>query len=367
MKAVIYSKTIKANKTQAGFSLIELMIVMVVMMIILGAAFSFLRVALQHQVATFETTEAQQNLRFAHEYLNRDLITAGDGMRGVSDLRLPLTFVQAYLSNSPATELDPDDDGYVSLSIITSNNNVPANTVVPYSNPSSQVLTGTDRITMMTVDSSFTPITIPANNITPSGSNVNTTPADLPRFSIGEIYYITSGIGATFGCITNITGETGNNPNLIFADSDPYDLNHPGNGGPINVVSDAGRLSVTMLRMKIVHYYVNNSEQLIRRVFGIRGTGFVDSIIAEHITGLNFRYNTNLTNADGTLQQPFDHLATAEERSAVRQVEIGVTASTIKPIINGTTRQQINSSSQVSVRNLQFREARQPTSADLSN
>lgn len=351
-------------KTQAGFSLAELLIVASVMLVLTGAIFTFMKDGFKVANSTYELTEAQESLRTAQEYISRDLLIVGDGLKSMSSIRLPQTFVQSYLALSPVT--NSADPGYVNLSIITSDNNVSGSTAATGSSPAVNVRANTDRITLMMVDSSFAPVSLPSNAITPSGSNVSITPPDVSRFQIGEIYFITSSVGGAFGVITNITGENGNNPNLIFAASDPLGLNQPGNGGPINVVSGGGTLATSLMRMKIINYYVDADGLLVRRVFGTKGATFRDSVVAEHVKDLQFRYALDLPGANGVAQQPVSQLTTAPQQTAVRQVESVVTTETAHPI-NNSARQSITMTTSTSVRNMQFRQATQPTSTNYGN
>ena len=350
-------------RDQAGFSLIELIIALTVMLIISAAVFSLMIDSIKVSSTTFEMTDAQESLRTAQEYISRDLITAGDGLKGINNIRLPLSFVTTYLTLNPIT--DPLTPGIVSLSIITSDNNVPASTPVAGTSPVVAVRadpTPTDRITILEIDPTFKSIALPASAINPSGFSISISPADVNKFKVGEIYFITSSVGATFGTITKITSSPINS-SLYFAAGDAYGLNQPGNGGPINVVTQGGTLPASLMRMQIIHYFVNENGLLIRRVFGVRGAGFTDSVIAEHVTNLQFRYALNLRDANGNIQQPVVQLSTAQQQVAVRQVEVSITTETTHAIINGT-RQPITMTTSTSIRNMQFRQALQPSSTN---
>ena len=110
------------NKSQkqnanAGFSLLELIIVMVLTLIIMGAAFTLLRGTITTANTNFEMTGAQQGLRISQEYLARDILTVGDGIKGVGLIWLPTSFVTGYLSARSATSIDPTNSGYVSIGV----------------------------------------------------------------------------------------------------------------------------------------------------------------------------------------------------------------------------------------------------------
>ena len=332
----------------------ELLIVVCLLVIVLGSILLLLKDGIRVSAVTYELTEAQESLRTAQEYINRDLITAGDGLRNINNICLSSNFVNNYLTKNNTG--GSCGTGLVNLPLIQSDNDLPATTTVTGTNPSVKVRsnpTKTDRITILQIDPTFTPITLPPNAIVPSGSNISVSAADINKFNEGEIYFITSSAGATFGTITN---KNTNSRNLIFAASDVYDLNKPGNGGPINIVSDKGTLPTTIMRMRMIHYFVNENGLLVRRVLGVSGNGYVDSVIAEHVVNLQFRYFLNLFDDTGFVGQPVAQLSTEEEQAAVRQVEVTVTTETVHAVSSGNT-QKISSTTTTSVRNLQFREA----------
>jgi hypothetical protein len=187
---------------------------------------------------------------------------------------------------------------------------------------------------------------------------VTITGTEAGRFRVGEIYFLTSANGATFGTITDIS-PNGANTNLEFATGDTFGLNVSGPGGNIEQISEGGTIATSLRRMKIIHYYVNSSGLLMRRVFGVQGTGFTESAIAEHVLNVQFVYSLSLTDSSGNVVQPTPTLSTAEQQTAVRQVEVTVTVETARPLANGLA--QLSMTTATSVRNMQFRQARQPT------
>jgi prepilin-type N-terminal cleavage/methylation domain-containing protein len=343
------------SSNHAGFSLMELLIAVSLMVVVLGAVLLLLKDSIKLSTVTYELTDAQESLRTAQEYINRDLITAGDGLRNINNICLSASFVSNYLTkNNTGSSCGTD---LVNLPLIQSDNDLPSTTNVTGTNPLVKVRsnpTATDRITILQTDASFTPITLPSNAINSSGSTITVAASDISRFNIGEIYFITSSAGATFGTITDRNTST---RKLSFATTDVYDLNDPDDGGPINIVSDGGTLPTTIMRMRMIHYFVNENGLLVRRTFGVGGgNGYVDSVIAERVVNLQFRYFLNLLDETGFVGQPVAQLITEEQQAAVRQVEVTVATETVHPVSNGNT-QTVTSTTITSVRNLQFREA----------
>ena len=111
---------------QKGFSLMELLIVLVIMLIILGAVFSLLRGTVITANTNYEMTAAGQGLRNAQEYISRDLLVVGDGLKGISNVWLPTAFVTKYLTARTAAAIDPSNQGFVSVGAVVSDEKVPA-------------------------------------------------------------------------------------------------------------------------------------------------------------------------------------------------------------------------------------------------
>ncbi len=350
------------SNDQSGFSIAELVVAMGIMAVIAGAVFALMKDSLKIGTTTYEMTDAQENLRNAQEYINRDLINVGDGLNSITRILVPRTFVTNYLAANPFD--NPGTPGVVNLALLNSDNNVPANTNVRSTSPavtvrSSPVLT--DRISMLEVDPNFSPIALGATAINATGSTINISPVDLPRFAVGEIYFITSAQGATFGAITSFTGASGNTPKLNFAAGDTLGLNVPGTGGMINTVSAGGTIPTSLMRMQVIHYFINSKGILIRRAFGNKGAAFRDAVIAEHVMSLQFRYFLNLRGTDGNVVQPLAQLTNSTEQLSVRQAEVTVTTETPHAISTGA-QQQLTMTTSTSIRNLQFRQSLQPTS-----
>src|SRR4029077_19537629 len=135
-----------------GFSMIELMISLATMTIVVGAAFALIGSSIKFSTATYHTTDAEQGGRTAHEVINRDLTTAGDGLRGIGTIQVPKAFVQNYLTQTPI--VISSNPNYVNMALVNSDDNVPGSTVVPQPSPSpsTNVLNGTDRLTLLTQD-----------------------------------------------------------------------------------------------------------------------------------------------------------------------------------------------------------------------
>lgn len=357
--------TLNGSRNQSGFTIIELMIVLTIMIILSASIFGMMRNSMMISLTTYEMTAAQENVRTAHEYLSRDLLVAGDGTRGLGNICVRANFVFGFLTRNPGS--NPCGVNMVNLPLIQSDDNVPANTAVPLTNPAKTVRyldvknqplpELPDRINILQKDTSFTTVTLNPNLISADGGLVSVPLADVNRFNVGEVYFFTSQRGATFATVTARNSAAGI---LSFATGDVYGLNQAVDGGPLSWLSDRGRLATSIQRMLVINYFVDQDGLLIRRVIGLPSTiQPTDSIIAERIMLLKFRYLLNLNGAGNVIQQPADQLATVNQQSALRQVEVTVTSETARELAD-KKRQQISMTTTTSVRNLQFREVRQP-------
>jgi prepilin-type N-terminal cleavage/methylation domain-containing protein len=348
---------------QRGFSMLELMVAMATMTVITAAAFALMGGSLRFVNATYHMTDAEENLRTAHEMINRDLTEVGDGLRGIGMIQVPVGFVSNYLTQSPV--LCPSSTN-VCMALVQSDDNVPGTTAVPQTSPVVNVLDKSDRVTLLTRDTNtFTPVSLAAGKITVVGSNTNiaVTAADMlsHSFQVGEIYAIVAQNSIAFGVITSINTTTNT---LVMANGDLYGLNQNSSTSPIYAVAGlaaGASTAASIIRLQIIHYYVNANNLLIRRVFGVKGKGFVDAIVAEHVTNLQFRYLLNLTDANGFVPQPRGQLTSSTEQAAVRQVETTVGVETVRAVnavtANNNGRQTISVTTATTVRNLQFRQA----------
>ncbi len=348
------------KNSEQGFSLLELLVAVTLMIIITGAMFALMRDSVKSSHATLEMSDGQQSLRTGQEYINRDLINAGDGLNSINNIRVPQDFVTNYLTLNPVT--DPSTPGFVNLGLVTSDNNVPANTLVLGTASAVQVRSApdlTDRISILQLDRNFVPITLAAGAINPTNGLTAVSDTDIGQFSVGEIYFISSAVGSIFATITDLQGVGTPNPFLVFAVGDILGLNSVGAGGQLEVITAGGTLPASISRMKIIHYYINSNGLLMRRVFGVKGAGFAESPIAEHAVSLQFRYFLNLRDANGNVVQPEVQLTTAQQQVETRQVEVSLTVETPHTLQDGQ-RQKISMTTSTSVRNMQFRQSLQP-------
>jgi hypothetical protein len=244
------------------------------------------------------------------------------------------------------------------LGVVTSDDQTPNGTAVPVPSPSPgttvPVQTATDRLTLMSIDKLFNSgawtIALPTGAVTGNGQTV-TIPGTLSmaQFTVGDIYFFTSTTGSAFGSVTAINSGT---RTLTFAAGDRFGLNQVAATGPINLVAN-GRPS-SLMRMQIIHYYIDTDKLLHRRVYGVGGVGgYTDTVVAEHVTDLQLRYILGQSDVNGNVAAPVSALGTEAQQGLVRQVEVKLTTETAHNVVKGA-KQAISMTGTTAVRNLQF-------------
>lgn len=354
---------------QEGYSIIEMMIAATVMLICTAAVVALLKNSIFVATASYELTDAQESLRTAQEYINRDLMNAGDGLKSITYIPVNTTFMTGYLTRSPITDATAPSNATL-LGIVTTDNNVPTGKSVPGpplpgaspspTPPPVSLLAGADRHTLLEIDPDLVanPQYSPAISI---DGDIITLPAAMTtadvnnKFKVGEIYFLSSLRGGTFGAITKVDGT---NKKLEFKTGDYCGLNNSATTNRIKDISVNGTLPTTMQRIKIIHYFVDGSKLLKRRVFGESGVPFRDTIIAEHVLNVQFVYSLGL-DVNGDPVQPTNLLTTPLEQVNISQVQVTVTVETPHALNQGLN-QVLSTTTSTSLRNMQFRQALQP-------
>jgi prepilin-type N-terminal cleavage/methylation domain-containing protein len=352
-------KMLKRKNNQKGFSMMELIVVVAITLVILTAVFSLMRGAIITANANYEMTTATQGFRNSQEYLTRDILVAGDGLKGLANIWLPTNFVTQNLTARSAAVIDPTNKGFVNLGMVVSDNNVPNGTPISYTTPALNVLQLTDRLTVLSKDVAFSTIDLGAGDVNSNNGQINIPAGRIGDFTNGEIYFISNGVAGVFGTVTNV--NSGGNK-IKWDDGDAYGLNKTGSTGQLAAVTNNSSYPTVLQRVQIIQYFIDAEGRLVRRVFGIKGSGFIDSVVAEHLAALKFRYVMKPSDPAVILSQPkanFD----LDEASGVRTIELSITVITAYPLQDGEYH-EVTGTTQIAVRNIQFGEAIVPRDAD---
>jgi hypothetical protein len=178
----------------------------------------------------------------------------------------------------------------------------------------------------------------------------------MAKFTLGDIYFLTSSRGGTFGTITAIDPAL---KTLTFGSGsgDRCGFNTAPPNNRIRDIANGG--ATTLQRMRIIQYFVDSGNLLRRRVFGERGAAYRDNVIAEHVLSVQFIYSLGLDSGGNPLQ-PTDTITTPTQQVNISQVQVTVTVETPHALQRGLVKTQMATTTTSSLRNMQFRQALQP-------
>src|SRR5277367_1118087 len=315
-------------KLQKGFSLIELMVSMGIVVTVVAIATGTLMQAEHATTAVSYMANTQENLRAGMHFMVRDLLQAGEGIPqgGVS---IPYTATSAVNRPGTATTFL---NTYITMPAITPG--WKAGQFATSLNPSTgATLTGiqTDIIYIIYADNVLvdSPATnhylysypviqaapstpVCAGTISATGASVTLAPAcfTMPGttnpITTGNLIMFHNQNGTALEYVTSVAGQT-----INFAAGDPAGLNQTGlaNGTVAKLATTPGVFPpTTVTRVWMVTYYINSATatdpQLIRQVNypGYPAGGPVNppQAIADDIENLGFSYDiTSSTDAAG--------------------------------------------------------------------
>lgn len=261
------ARRIKTNdKNIAGFSLIEVVISMVIMLIVMGAVYQVLRIALIQRNTITTRIDAVKSARIALNYIRRDAINAGLSYHNVGG-KTQIGFVNGVVGITAAT--DPDRD---LLTGIICGNNVLANSL--------NTSTNTDVVGFVTRDLTFNggnPITI--TGTTTSGSDVIVStptraagivnPYDLYLMEVNDSTQTVGLATRVVGLVTQVSNLT--SFKLGFgAAVDPLNVNQSASAAAGNSKSllASSNINGTLKKINLVTYSVRADGALLRKTYG---------------------------------------------------------------------------------------------------
>jgi prepilin-type N-terminal cleavage/methylation domain-containing protein len=373
-------------KRQRGFSLIELMVSMSIVVTVVAIATDALMQA--EHVTTMVTYEAntQENLRAGMHFMVRDLAQAGEGIPqgGIS---IPYTATSAV--NRPGTAIT-FPTAYITLPAITPGSVIGqlATSINPTTNA---VLTGTptDIINILYADNVLVDaaghylysypvvqaapsVPVCAGTISATGASVTlapgcfTMPGVTNPITVGNLIMFHNQNGTALEYVTSVAGQV-----INFAAGDPAGLNQTGklNGTVANLATTPGVFPpTTVTRVWMVTYYVDSTTatdpQMIRQVNypGYPAGAPVNppQAIADDIENLGFSYDiTSSTDPGGTYPNGPGNAATPvlpDTPAQIRAVNVFLAGRSENTYTAQTTPIFLrnNLSTQVSIRSLSF-------------
>lgn len=300
-----------------GFTLVEILIASVLLLILIGPLFSFLRVGQANRSVTLRTTDIEQNARAAMITMGRDITNAGFNFAPQIDLGT----VPVVSSLQGGTSL---------LTPIIPGNNLNRVRVGP------GLFNNTDQITLAYVDQTFNnglPLT--GNyNLTGGNATYTLTSGTLANLFAGDLIILSRGPVSAIGVVSSV--NSGSPSQITFSGGDPFQINRFGMTDPLNRVSlDIENVPVQppvlAYRFNFITFFVDADGNLIRReilppphtptggnsavspqeiaadlrTYNCAGTCYYDNIIATGIEDLQFTYNVTGSQIGGIVQ-PID-------------------------------------------------------------
>jgi prepilin-type N-terminal cleavage/methylation domain-containing protein len=375
-------------KREAGFSLIELLVSVAILVVIVGSTLAALSQGVKATQGVTLMADTQENLRAGLNYMVRDLVQAGESIpqggiplpnnAGVTSINEPSPPTLAY--QFPATS--------TVLPAITPGPNQGLLTATPDPNIPGVTLFGpnrTDMITMIYADNSLIDNTIPATPHTlnefpiflapsagppanpgcPAGSiaangssvtfditciNINTGNTGLKA---GDLIMFQNAGGVTLQCITRVAGQT-----VQFAAGDPFKLNQTAlpNGTLPNTAAPAGSGAyppTTATRIWMITYYINSNTNPQRPML-MRQVNFNPAVaVAEVIENLNVTYD--IVDSVATVPATNAHILTAPDAPGqIRKVNLLLAARAEVPYSDTQYYFRNNLQTEVSVQSLSF-------------
>ncbi len=319
------SNEIVTNKNDRGFTILEVIVAMTIFMIVSGAIWGVLRVALMSRSTVNQQVQLAKNVRLALNIIGKDTYNAGFGYPLKSTVVLPDNRISAAIG--------------IPVDIDTSRDTVPpviAGNQITTDAFNTTANTKTDQITLLFKDSTFnvvsgvsTPLNINAATTT-SGGIDEIVPISGSNSScrVNDIYLVTGNTGSTIGLATALNGTSA----VQFSNGDLLGFNQTGTSGPLRGIT----LPASLMRIKMITYFVASDGTLTRREFAniTPAVAYVDEPLVYGVDDFQIQYIMD----DGTVTNnpsagPDLIAGTADDiqsnLTAVRQIRYTVSARSI--------------------------------------
>jgi prepilin-type N-terminal cleavage/methylation domain-containing protein len=258
-------RTEDSRAGNAGFSLVELMVAMVLVLIIMGGALTGLTNAYRSNESAKAVTGVNNNLRIGIDVMVRDLIQVGQGLPTGRTVQVP-SFTGALAIQRPhgagsACTTFPAVDG-----------KIPAVIPGPGCGPTIENRV-TDMVTTLAVDSVLDQVPVQSFNAGAHTATVST-PAQAPGTGkdisvgtaddvrVGDLLMFTKGSMSALVYVTAVDG----NQTVTFAGGDPMNLNQfhapPDEAGTVDDLATTAPVtaqSALVSRIRMISYYLDNT------------------------------------------------------------------------------------------------------------
>jgi len=351
------------QKSQPGFTLLELMVAITIGLVVLGAMTGLFKAGMESAMLLTQRAETQQNMRAAIDLMVKDISMAGAGLPS-GGIQLPTgngnNGASTYACDQAGACHVPGDTyptgNYMYGVIPGYGNGVEANGTVPAA-PSPAI---NDSITSIYCDYNLplweydvtfpTPGNGSAIALAVDPAYIATPPPAINApgaIQVGDLIMLSNSLGTAVGEVTNLTA-TG----IDFADLDPLNINQSG-AASNNIASISTGSNTIAYRLFAVTYYLTvpaNGEtpRLMRQVNGLSPVPVADNII-----NLQFSYDIyNSTTSALEANQP-NPLGVGASPNLMQQINIVVMGQSM--LNHGNRSQNLYLATSVSARNMAFR------------
>jgi prepilin-type N-terminal cleavage/methylation domain-containing protein len=346
------------QKSQAGFTLLELSVSMAVGLTVMAALAGLFKTGMNSAMVVTQRAETQQNMRAAVDLMVKDLSMAGAG--------LPSGGIQLPLGGSGATKYGCDQAGachvptstypagnYMYGIIPGYRNGVEANAAIPAAPAAIN-----DSVTSIYADYNFPlwefNVTFPVpGNGTSIGVVANPVYSPAPPavnsaggIQVGDLIMLSNNLGTAVGEVTGLTATT-----IAFANLDPLNFNQ-NSATSNNIKAISTGANTIAYRLFAVTYYLTvpangQTPRLMRQVNGLTPVPVADNIINLQFSFDN--YNSTTAALDANQANP---LGLGESPNLIQKINLIVMGQSMT---TSGTAQSMFLATDVSARNMAFR------------
>lgn len=247
----------------AGFTLLELIVSMVIFLMVIGTIWGLLQVGLRSRTNVNQNVSIVKSTRLSLNAIGRDTYNAGYGYPLRNTVVLPDNRISIRLGLP--NDFDTSRD---TVPPIIAGNEVTLNTFNTAPNVK------TDQITFLFKDTTFNLVGT-GLDASPQPLNINaatTTSGGIDEIipisgsnavcRVNDIYLITGNTGSTLGVSTALSGSN----KVQFSNGDVLGFNLTGSTGPLRSIT----VPASMQRIKMVTYFVTPDGTLTRRDYANR-------------------------------------------------------------------------------------------------
>ncbi len=351
-------------RSEAGFSLVELLVTMAIFTVIMGATMTGLSDVIRGNDTVLQMANMNNSVRAGMDLMVRDLLQVGSGLPASHAVTIPsgVGATQVRIPGPPGTNFQ------------TAVGDLTLAAVLPFPRQGPTINgVQTDALTVLMADNAFidealSAVTNTSVTVAP-GTNLATGP---DRVVAGQLMLISKGSTNTLVQVTAV--DTGSRV-LTFADGDSLNLNQSGAGAgnltALNAAAPVGDPAATRIsRVRMISYYLEDSTdanhpRLVRRINNGDPLTFDNDLgtaVSLDAVDLQFAFDiVNGTNNPGDVEMLSTDLvgtgACAPDpcgRTQVRKVNVVVTGRSQNKVPPRNTYLHNTLESQVSFRGMAF-------------